>query len=42
MKSCCEICFSMGEKKCEMFVGKLEKFDDGEKGMRFYGGDWVL
>lgn len=42
VKTCSDICFTIGQKNCQMFVAKLHKFHHPHNRMRFYPAHSVL
>lgn len=42
VKTCSDICFTIGQKNCQMFVAKLHTFHHPHNRMRFYPAHSVL
>ena len=42
VKTCSDICFTIGQKNCQMFVAKLHKFHHPHNRLRFYPAHSVL
>ena len=42
VKTCSDICFTIGQKNCQMFVAKLHKFHHPHNRRRFYPAHSVL